>query len=111
VVERGTAARSGGRDIRVAGKTGTAQNAHGQDHGWFVGFAPADNPTVVVGTIMEFAGHGSGVAPYVVRVIRRYLEKTDPEAAKAKIRVMIQEDSATTDSDLPPDTTGQTRPR
>lgn len=109
VVSRGTAAASGGRDLRVAGKTGTAQNPHGDDHGWFVGFAPAENPTVVIGSVMEFAKHGSGVAPFVVRAIRRYLERIDPELAKAKVRVLIQDDSATTASDLPADTTGPPR--
>ncbi|MFN0179698.1 MAG: penicillin-binding protein 2 [Gemmatimonadales bacterium] len=104
VVDRGTAAASGGRDLRVAGKTGTAQNPHGDDHGWFVAFAPADKPTIVVGSIMEFSKHGSGVAPYVVRAIRRYLGRTDPELAKAQVKVVIiQGDSATTASDLPPD--------
>lgn len=104
VVDRGTAAASGGRDLRVAGKTGTAQNPHGDDHGWFVAFAPADKPTIVVGSIMEFSKHGSGVAPYVVRAIRRYLGRTDPELAKAQVKVVIiQGDSATTASDLPAD--------
>ncbi len=105
VVSRGTAAGSGGRDIRVAGKTGTAQNPHGEDHGWFVAFAPADNPVIVIGSIMEFAKHGSSVAPYVVRAIRRYLVQADPALAKARVRVLIQEDSATTASELPPDST------
>ena len=50
----------------MAGKTGTAQNPHGKDHGWFIGFAPADEPELVVGAIMEFAEHGTVVAPYVV---------------------------------------------
>jgi penicillin-binding protein 2 len=104
VVDRGTAAASGGRDLRVAGKTGTAQNPHGDDHGWFVAFAPADKPTIVVGSIMEFSKHGSGVAPYVVRAIRRYLGRTDPELAKAQVKVVIiQGDSATTASELPAD--------
>jgi len=73
VVASGTAAASAGADLNVAGKTGTAQNPHGPNHGWFVGFAPADNPTIIVGAIMERALHGSSVAPWVVRVIRRYL--------------------------------------
>jgi penicillin-binding protein 2 len=105
VVERGTAAASGGRDLKVAGKTGTAQNPHGDDHGWFIGFAPHDNPQIVVGGIMEFAEHGTTVAPYVVRVIRRYLERSDPALAKANIKVVVQEDSATTASELSPDST------
>jgi penicillin-binding protein 2 len=105
VVERGTAAASGGRDLNVAGKTGTAQNPHGDDHGWFLAFAPADQPRIVVGSIMEFALHGSGVAPFVVRVIRRYLERVDPSLAGAKVRLVIQPDSATADSELAADTT------
>jgi len=103
VVRSGTAAASGGRDLRVGGKTGTAQNPHGADHGWFIGFAPADDPKIVVGSIMEFALHGSSVAPFVVKVIRRHLESIDPSLAKATIKVLIQDDSATTASDLPAD--------
>jgi penicillin-binding protein 2 len=73
VVERGTAAASRRADLAVAGKTGTAQNAHGDDHGWFIGFAPADKPVLIVGGIMEFAKHGTTVAPYVVQTLRRYI--------------------------------------
>ncbi len=109
VVQRGTAAASGGKDIDVAGKTGSAQNAHGPDHGWFIAFAPADHPKVVVGSIMEFAVHGSFVAPFVVKVIRHYLEQIDPSVKDAPVRVMIQEDSATTASELPADSV--VRPR
>ena len=110
VVEHGTAARSGGRDLKVAGKTGTAQNPHGDNHGWFVAFAPADDPKVVVGSVMEFAQHGTTVAPYVVKVIRRYLEQTDPTLAKAKVRIVVQEDSATSASELA-DSTSRPNPR
>lgn len=111
VVESGTAAASGGRDLKVAGKTGTAQNSHGDDHGWFIAFAPADNPKIVVGSIMEFAKHGSGVAPYVVKAIRRYLQGIDPTLARAPVKVVIEEDSATTDTDLPADTLVRPRRR
>jgi penicillin-binding protein 2 len=73
VVERGTAVASRRADLAVAGKTGTAQNPHGADHGWFIGFAPAEKPELIVGGIMEFAEHGTTVAPYVVRTLRRYI--------------------------------------
>ena len=106
VVQSGTAAGSGGRDLNVCGKTGTAQNSQGKDHGWFIGYAPADNPKIVVGSIMEFKEHGSSVAPYVVRVIRQFLTATDSSLAKAKVRVPIQEDSVT-GAVAPPDTTGR----
>lgn len=95
VVQGGTAAGSGGKDINVAGKTGTAQNPHGKDHGWFIGYAPADNPTVVVGSIMEFAEHGTTVAPYVVKVIRRYLTSKDSTLLKARIVAPLTDDSVT----------------
>ena len=73
VVEGGTAARSRIAGLQIGGKTGTAQNSHGPDHGWFIGFAPVDSPRVVVGAIIEFAEHGTAVAPLVVRVIARHL--------------------------------------
>jgi len=95
VVQSGTAAASGGREINACGKTGTAQNPHGSDHGWFLGYAPADNPKVVVGAIMEsLGGHGGAfVAPYVVQVIRRYLSESDPSLVRAKVKVPVVEDS------------------
>lgn len=109
VVRRGTAAASGGRELNVAGKTGTAQNPHGKDHGWFIAFAPADNPKIVIGSIMEFALHGSSVAPHVVRVIRRYLSRFDPTLARARVNVAVQQDSAPRVVEVPVDTTGAGR--
>ncbi|NNG15111.1 MAG: penicillin-binding protein 2 [Gemmatimonadales bacterium] len=82
VVESGTAVGSRQADLTVAGKTGTAQNAHGEDHGWFVGFAPAENPRIIVGAIMEYAEHGTAVAPYVVKALRRYVLGPEPEPAQ-----------------------------
>ncbi len=73
VVDRGTAAGAQIADLKIAGKTGTAQNPHGPDHGWFIGFAPADAPTIAVGAVVEFAEHGSSVAPLVTRIMARYL--------------------------------------
>jgi penicillin-binding protein 2 len=73
VVERGTARRARLRRLRIAGKTATSQNSHGPDHGWFIGFAPAERPEIVVGAVIEFARHGDAVAPIVTRVIAHYL--------------------------------------
>jgi len=105
VVERGTAAASRREDLQVAGKTGTAQNPHGKDHGWFIGFAPADKPQLVVGGIMEFAEHGTVVAPYVVQALRRYILGPDTAAAKVpvKLRVLAPEDTAPRTLELDPD--------
>jgi penicillin-binding protein 2 len=105
VVRRGTASGSGGRALDVCGKTGTAQNPHGEDHGWFIGYAPADNPRIVVGSIMEFKLHGSSVAPYVVRVIQRYLTMQDTTLRKARVRVDVLDDSVSGPGVVvPPDT-------
>jgi penicillin-binding protein 2 len=92
VVEQGT-----GRGVRlntltIAGKTGTAQNSHGADHGWFIGFAPADKPEIVVGAIVEFAQHGTAVAPLVARAIAHYLGIEDTRAQH--IRIAVPTDSA-----------------
>lgn len=73
VVEAGTARASRVQALTIAGKTATSQNPHGKDHGWFIGFAPAESPRIVVGAVIEFAEHGSSVAPMVTRIIARYL--------------------------------------
>jgi penicillin-binding protein 2 len=94
VVERGTArgaARYGG-SIAIAGKTGTAQNPHGPAHGWFIGFAPADRPEIVVGAVVEFAREGPFVAPLVTRIIGRYLGVDT--AAASNVRIVLPTDTA-----------------
>lgn len=74
--ERGTARRLKNKYYSIGGKTGTAQNPHGDDHSWFVGVAPLDNPQIVVCAIVENAGHGSDVAaPVVGQVIRSFMNK------------------------------------
>jgi penicillin-binding protein 2 len=97
VVERGTAAASRHADLAVAGKTGTAQNPHGKDHGWFIGFAPAEKPELVIGGIMEFAEHGTVVAPYVVRALRRYILGPD-SAGTINVKVLLDETATTQDT-------------
>ena len=76
VSERGTAASARIEDIVLAGKTGTAQNAHDatRDHAWFVGFAPADDPKIVVSVMLEFGEHGYYAARIASKVIERYLK-------------------------------------
>jgi penicillin-binding protein 2 len=97
VVERGTAAASRRQDLAMAGKTGTAQNSHGKDHGWFIGFAPADKPELIIGAIMEFAEHGSSVAPYVVRTLRRQLLGPDT-VGTIRIKVLLDETAVPQDT-------------
>ncbi len=106
VVEGGTAAASRRKDLKLAGKTGTAQNSHGKDHGWFIGFAPYDKPELIIGAIMEFAEHGSSVAPYVARTMQRQLLGPD-SVGTIKIKVLLDEtvpqDTAPRPVELNPD--------
>ncbi len=69
----GTAARISG--IEVAGKTGTAENATGSDHSWFIGFAPADNPKVSVAVVIENADQDGRATPIAAKVLQAALEK------------------------------------
>ncbi|MFN8654435.1 MAG: penicillin-binding protein 2 [Gemmatimonadales bacterium] len=94
VVEQGTAARSKTSEFKVAGKTGTAQNPHGDDHGWFIGFAPAEKPEIIIGAIFEFGKHGTVVAPYVVRSIRRYLLGPDSLEGRRPTKLNLPGDDA-----------------
>jgi penicillin-binding protein 2 len=77
----GTAAGSRIEGLTLAGKTGTAQNTGGEDHGWFVGFAPADRPKIVVAVLLEFGLHGSRAARIASKIIGHYL-KVGPLEAK-----------------------------
>jgi penicillin-binding protein 2 len=71
---RGTGRMASVRGVDVAGKTGTAQNPRGEDHAWFAGFAPVENPRIAVAVVVEHGGHGgSEAAPIAARVIGAYL--------------------------------------
>lgn len=60
--------------IKIAGKTGTAQNPHGQDHGWFICFAPLDDPQIAVAVLIENGGYGSiSAAPIASLIIEKYM--------------------------------------
>jgi penicillin-binding protein 2 len=107
VVSGGTAARSRQVEFQLAGKTGTAQNTTGKDHGWFLGFAPAEQPRIVVGMVMESleGGHGGAlVAPYVGQITRYFLLGPDT-TQKVQLRVVVPEDTAPEPLELTPDST------
>ncbi|EFQ24100.1 peptidoglycan glycosyltransferase [Aminomonas paucivorans DSM 12260] len=77
VVRSGTGKRAGAFGVTVAGKTGTAQNPHGDDHAWFVGYAPVERPRFVAVALVEGGGHGSSVAAPLVGKILSYLVQHD----------------------------------
>ena len=62
VVSRGTGWRGSVPGIEVAGKTGTSQNPHGEDHAWFIAFAPYEDPVIAIAVIVENGGSGGAVA-------------------------------------------------
>ena len=75
-VVRGTASRAAVSGVQVAGKTGSAQNPHGQTHAWFAGFAPADQPRMCLVIIVENSGAGGDIAaPIASRLIREAIAK------------------------------------
>ena len=63
-------------DYVVAGKTGTAQNPHGEPHSWFVGFGPVDDPRIVIAAIVE-NGHPDNTlslaVPLATNLMQAYL--------------------------------------
>jgi peptidoglycan glycosyltransferase len=54
-------------DLRVAGKTGTAEAGSDTPHGWFIGCAGVDEPVVTVAVCLEFGGEGGGLAAQIGR--------------------------------------------
>ncbi len=99
VVEQGTGRGARLTNLTIAGKTATAQNPHGPDHGWFIGFGPANKPEIVVGAIIESYQHGARVAPLVARAIAHYLGVD--ESIAANLRVTLPSDSAPEPFQLP----------
>jgi penicillin-binding protein 2 len=96
--ESGTAYRARNKDgVRVAGKTGTAQVVSrkgrseesssawylDRSHGWFAGFAPAEDPQVAFAVLVEHGGSGgASAAPIATSVMQQYLSEIEPTEAK-----------------------------
>ncbi len=87
VNEGGTGGRAAIPGLKVCGKTGTAQLASNavlkgtklgqtlKDNAWFVGFAPMEDPEIVVATLFEGGMHGQFAAPIVRDVLKAYFDK------------------------------------
>jgi penicillin-binding protein 2 len=100
--EHGTARGSKLEGIEMAGKTGTTQvRSFSADeiynrcdarpifqrhHGWFVAFAPVQNPEITIAVLSQHACSGArGGAPVVHDVMKAYFEKYHPEMIKAAL--------------------------
>jgi penicillin-binding protein 2 len=74
VFESGTARASRLDGLPMAGKTGTAENPHGQDHSIFMAFAPVDNPKIALAIIVENGYWGSRwAAPIASLMMEKYI--------------------------------------
>jgi penicillin-binding protein 2 len=73
----GTSWRARIADINVCGKTGTAENPHGEDHSIFIAFAPKDNPRIAISVYVENGGFGNiWAAPIAGLMAEKYLSDT-----------------------------------
>ena len=77
VVEAGTARSAHVDGITMCGKTGTAQNPHGDNHSMFAGFAPKDDPKIAIALVVENGGYGAEfAAPIATLMVEKYLNDT-----------------------------------
>ncbi|MCK5331707.1 MAG: penicillin-binding protein 2 [Candidatus Marinimicrobia bacterium] len=61
------------------GKTGTAENPHGEAHAWYIGWGEKDNQMLSVVILVENAGHGGDVAaPIARKIFELYFPKYHP---------------------------------
>ncbi len=83
VVASGTGTRATVPNVRVAGKTGTAETGVGPPHVWFIGFAPVEQPTIALAVLIESGGEagenatGGSVAAPIAQEILAYWVRTN----------------------------------
>jgi penicillin-binding protein 2 len=80
--------------VIACGKTGTAQNPHGDDHALFVCFAPMESPTVAMAIVAENSGHGGSVAaPIANHVLNRMFRRDSTVALPKPPKVVAPADT------------------
>jgi len=81
--EEGTAKYCKIPNYVICGKTGTAQNPHGEDHSIFIAFAPKENPAIAIAVYVENGGFGSTwAAPIASLMIEKYLNRETTNKAQ-----------------------------
>jgi penicillin-binding protein 2 len=92
----GTGALARISGVVSAGKTGTAQNPHGNDHAWYVGFAPFDQPKIAIAVLLENAGTGGAkAAPIAGMVMEKYLFGELRRKINARASAVLPKDTTT----------------
>jgi penicillin-binding protein 2 len=91
VVAGGTGWRGSVPGIEVAGKTGTSQNPHGEDHAWFIAFAPYEDPVIAMAVIVENGGGGGAIAaPIASKCMEKFFyNRLLPRAIAKKDTIQI----------------------
>ncbi len=85
-VPGGTGTKAAVEGVVVCGKTGTAQNPHGEDHSVFIAFAPMDKPKIAIAVFIENAGFGGvWAAPMASLMIDKYLHRKVKDKAKEQL--------------------------
>ncbi|GAF04211.1 penicillin-binding protein 2 [Saccharicrinis fermentans] len=79
--------------ISICGKTGTAQNPHGEDHSVFIAFAPKENPKIAIAVYVENGGFGARwAAPIASLMVEKYLNKEIDPSRKWTEQRMLEGD-------------------
>jgi penicillin-binding protein 2 len=92
-VSEGTGRAARLKTVEVAGKTGTAQNPHGDDHAWFMCFAPATSPEVALAIIVENAGHGGTEAgPIAHAFLSLYFHEDEVDSLGVPVEIPEEAD-------------------
>lgn len=93
VVATGTGRRGQVTNVRTAGKTGTVQNPHGEDHSTFIAFAPVNSPQIAISVYVENSGGGSRfAAPIAGLMMEKYLKGKLDETKEYLEKTMLETD-------------------
>ena len=79
--------------IEMCGKTGTAENPHGEDHSVFMAFAPKDDPKIAISVYVENSGYGAvWAAPIASLLVEKYLTGTISSSRKRVVKRILDAD-------------------